>query len=368
MLTKARFSVYAALLGAMVAIVALLYGGSAAGSRSTKSPAQVTIGLDSVLSCQNAIVCEWEKAFSASVQALGAKVVVKEATNIANLQDDQIKNFDLLTAQHVNAIVVWPQDTKAVAASIHRAVSAGIPVIGTEIYGGVSGLTSTVNQGRALGGYLNGKAACMHSPPGGGTVLYGQWHLPNQGNEVQFNYFKRAITECHKKIKIVMFYNATDDVAGGQPTAAAALAHNSDTFAIVAYNDPTAIGAARAAKDAGVRNKVFIAGYNLGPDGVSALKRGEIDQSEATRAAVLAQEAAIVAVKYATGADKNPPRFLIEWPKCYTTKTAGQIPTLASELAAIKAGKRLSSSDPALVQTGNTLPNPGNNLLSRGCQ
>jgi ribose transport system substrate-binding protein len=70
--------------------------------------------------------------------------------------------------------------------------------------------------------------------------------------------------------------NPTDDSAGAQPVVEQALLRFDEMDAIMAYNEPSALGAYAAVQAAGRTDDILITGANGTESGVAAVEAGEI--------------------------------------------------------------------------------------------
>lgn len=343
---------------------------SSAGSASAESGSATTassksdegsgfkIGFVSALDCSNALVCAQQEAFEAEAKAMGAEPVVLEAA-VSDLVNNQISNMDQLISEGMDAIAIWPQDESALKQPIKRAAEAGIPVFGTELYEPEGQeLVTDIVQGRSLTGKQMAETACEKEPSGGGDALFGNFAGPNPGLKIMLEWFEKTLKECGPNIKKVEFLNETDDVAGSRPKAEAAFQSASDPFAVAAYNDPTAMGASLAAEQLGIREKLWIMGYNLGEDGVEALEKGRIDESWDFRATTIGQLLAKMMIEYLSGKEKKPAKIVMAWPKCYTQATIGEHKDTAEDVEAIESGEFLVERFPELFEEAATIPDP----------
>jgi ribose transport system substrate-binding protein len=343
-------------------------GGEAEGGAQTTAAAKsdegsgFKLGFVSALDCSNALVCAQQEAFVAEAKALGAEPVVLEAA-VSDLVNNQISNMDQLISEGMDAIAIWPQDESALKQPIKRAAEAGIPVFGTELYEPEGQeLVTDIVQGRSLTGKQMAETACEKEPAGGGDVLFGNFAGPNPGLAVMLKYFEEELKECGPSIKKVEFLNETDDVAGSRPKAEAAFQSAKNPFAVAGYNDPTAMGASLAAEQLGIREKLWIMGYNLGEDGVEALESGRIDESWDFRATTIGQLLAKMMVEYLGGANKQPAKIVMAWPKCYTQETIGEHTSTPEDIEAIEAGEDLAEKFPELLAEGSTIPDPPSDI------
>lgn len=370
-------------LGAAAALMAAACGSDSdmsapvAGTAASQAPSAadagsrpgegITIGFVAVTNCANPTICAVLDGVKAEAEAAGATATVLEWSGASgsNPVDAMISNVDQLIAQKVDAIAVWPVDSGAVKAPIARAVAAGIPVfLFDEPVAADTDVVSAVAQGRELQAKQSAEYICA-ARPDGGTVLYGDYGLPIGTLQFLAAKFKENIERCSGgKLKVAVYQNATDDVSGARKTAEPALLSNRDTVAIAGYNDPTSVGGSQAAQSLNVRDKLVIAGYNLAPDGVEALEGGRLDVSWDYQPVVMGQLITKQMINYVNGTEKAPPKVTVVWPKCYDRSTIADAPGNEALLERVKQGEDLSTLDPALVQTGDAIPVPGDDLPS----
>ncbi|MDO8210221.1 sugar ABC transporter substrate-binding protein [Conexibacter sp. CPCC 206217] len=343
--------------------------GSAAPAASTATrPEQIgrgmRIGFVSITNCANPLICAVGRAFAAEARALGAQATVLQAGASANVVDANISNMDQLTSQKVDAIAVWPADEGAIKSPTQRAAQARIPVFGYDLYQPFDrSIVMTVNQGRALQAKQSAELLCRERPDGG-PVLFGNYALPLPSITYLRDRFEQYLKQCSGgRLDVAAeFANRTDDVSGARTAAEPAIQANPDVVGIASYNDATAIGASQAAQSLGKREQAWISGYNLAPDGVDALKEGRIDVSWDYQPAVAGQVLARAMIEYLAGKQRSPPSVVMVWPKCYTTKTIDEMVPQQEQVDAIAAGVDVAARAGPLVQSGDAIPAPGDDL------
>ncbi len=325
----------------------------------------LTIGFVAVTNCANPTICAVLEAVKAEAEAAGAETIVLEwgGASGTNPVDAMISNIDQLIAEDVDALGVWAVDQNAASAPISRAAAAGIPVFtfdNTDVAN--TDIVSSVVAGRELQAKQAAEYLC-EARPDGGTVLYGDYGLPIPSLQFLKEKFEENIAECSGgNLEVVVYQNATDDVAGARLTAEPALLSNPDTVAIAGYNDPTSVGGSQAAESLGVRDDLVIAGYNLAPDGVDALTQGRLDVSWDFQPVVLGQIITKQMIAYVTGEDTDPPPVTVVWPKCYDVESIAEAPGNEALLESIRAGEDTSLLDPDLISTGEDNLVPGDDL------
>lgn len=190
----------------------------------------------------------------------------------ANTQMSQMEN---LIAQNADAIVVMPVDAKAAVPMVEQAVEAEIPVISVnrklenqDVAVSYAG-SDSVESGEILMQHM----AELMGGKGNIAVLEGQ-----QGHEPQILRQQGImnILENYPDIKIV-----ADQSADWYRDKAMAVAENwfqsdLEIDAIVAHNDEMAIGALKAAEDAGIADNLLIAGIDATPEALEFVKEGKL--------------------------------------------------------------------------------------------
>ncbi|WP_456696208.1 sugar ABC transporter substrate-binding protein [Aeromicrobium sp. P5_D10] len=192
----------------------------------------------------------------------------------------QVTDVDQLVAQKVDLIIVYPLDRNSLKPALKRASDAGIKIVGwaalTSRGSDLGLLSSNVETGGLRGSQQVGDF--VKTQLGGkGKVLGVGLGAPVPALDLLMKQYQKTATEGSEISWLGRVDNATDDIAGGQKVVATALTkYQNDVQGIMAYNDSSAIGAAVAAKAAGLDELVII-GTNGDDDGIAAVKDGRID-------------------------------------------------------------------------------------------
>jgi ribose transport system substrate-binding protein len=207
-------------------------------------------------------------------QKLGGTYVEKDAEGDVNAQ---VSQFDQLIAQKVNGIAVFALDPKSLAPDVARARKLGIHLVTIDFNftdtsaAGLAGYESQVWQGRDMGAYLTaeemykllGKGASL------GTIDF-EVKVPSIVYSIQQDVY------WAEKFGLKVAGNAsnpTDDIAGGEKAMTSLLGSYPSIKGVMAYNDPSAIGAYSAARAQGTTG-LALAGENGGSDALGAIKAG----------------------------------------------------------------------------------------------
>jgi ribose transport system substrate-binding protein len=188
----------------------------------------------------------------------------------------QVSQFDQLIAQKVNGIAVFALDPKSLAPDVARAKKAGIHLVTIDLNfastsaSGLGGYESQVWQRRDEAAYDTAKEMAKLSPGGSFGTIDLIVKVPSIVFSIQRDGF------WAKKFGLSVAGNAsnpTDDIAGGEKAMTQLLGQHSSIKGVMAYNDPSAIGASSAALSAG-QSGLFFAGENGGSDALGAIKAG----------------------------------------------------------------------------------------------
>lgn len=238
-----------------------------------KAGTKCTIGFQNPIAA-NETLGFWQKGVVATGKALGCKVITLDDKLSP---DQQVTNMQQLLAQHVNAIIFYPLDPKATVPVLKLAKKQGVPVIATDAtFGSTSAsapylpyIATQVWQGRDIQAYQQCEALAK-AKPGAKVGLIGIGApVPALKYLTQRQAFwckKRGLTIVGEQD------NPSDDVTGGEKAANGLLQRYPSLNAIIGYNDPSAIGAATAARGAG--RQIVTLGMNGSSDGIAGIKAG----------------------------------------------------------------------------------------------
>jgi ribose transport system substrate-binding protein len=235
---------------------------SAAPQSSAPEQKSYTIGFTNPIA-SNDQLHTLQEAIAARAEALGSKVISLDDQLDVN---KQVSDIDQLVAQGVDAIIVFPLDPKAITPAVQRAEDAGIKTIGINATLGNTDATSAapfdaaVNQGEEE--MATGTANFVVDKLGGkGNVLGIGLGIPVPTIEYQMQVMQKVVTDGGLTW-LDRVDNPTDDAAGAQPVVEQALLRFPKIDAIMAYNDPSALGAVAAVKAAGKQGNIVITGAN----------------------------------------------------------------------------------------------------------
>ena len=209
----------------------------------------------------------------------GFKVLVDDANRDVNTQSKHVDNY---IARKVTAIVLNPVDRMAIGPAVKKANEAGIPVFTCDLECVAEGvkIAGHVGTDNFQGGRLAGQAMIEVLGEAGGKVLILHFKQANSC-VMRVNGFREAV-DAHNKNRQSGIIDIVAELEGGglkDPAfraASDALQAHPDLAGIFAINDPSALGAWTALKQANKADQVKLIGFDGQIDGKQAIKEGKI--------------------------------------------------------------------------------------------
>jgi len=229
----------------------------------------------------------------------------------------QMNRVDNFLTKRVDAIVLFPCDSKAIGTSVVKANKAGIPVFTADI--GCMAKEGRVLTHVATDNYAGGKAAAqavIDMLDGRGKVAI--LDFPEAESVILRT---RGFQEEIKKapaIEIVAILPGGGDKAKSFKAAEDVLQRHPDLNGIFAINDPSALGAVAAVEKAGRARQVKIVGFDAMPEGRYAVKQGKLYATIVQYPEKIGRTTIDVIAHYMAG-EQVPPQVLIP---CTTYKKA----------------------------------------------
>ncbi|MFF2321453.1 sugar ABC transporter substrate-binding protein [Agrobacterium sp. NPDC058088] len=228
----------------------------------------------------------------------GVDLIAEDAQLDPAKQLNQVQNF---VANGVEAIIVNPVDGDSTAAITKTAADANIPLIyvnhpPAELDTGMPEKTAFVGSNELDSGTMEAEAVCkLLGGKGKAVVLMGP--LENHAALVRTKDVETVFSRPDCKIEILEKQTANWNRTQAQDLVSSWMTAGITFDAVVANNDEMAIGAIQALKASGANMKdVVIAGIDATPDGLAAMKAGELDVTvfqNATKQGEVAVQAAI---------------------------------------------------------------------------
>jgi ribose transport system substrate-binding protein len=203
---------------------------------------------------------------------LGGTYVEKDAEGDVNTQ---VSQFDQLIAQKVNGIAVFALDPKSLAPDVARARKLGIHLVTIDLNFAsttdLGGYESQVWQRRDEAAYKTATETAKLLKAGD-TV--GTIDLVVKVPSIVFSITRDTFWAEKYGLKVVgPASNPSDDIAGGEKAMTQLLGQHGNLKGVMAYNDPSAVGAGSAARAQGMTDLV-LGGENGGSDALGAIKAG----------------------------------------------------------------------------------------------
>jgi ribose transport system substrate-binding protein len=248
--------------------------------------------------------------------------------------DKQVTNFTQLLSQGVKAIVLYPLDPKTLRGQLAQAKKQKVAVIAFDaVQAGQpvpADYTSVMLFNRDQSAFMQVQEMARVKPHAKIVILGLAIPVP------ALEYYVSRVRFWAPKFGLTVLGradNPTDDAAGGERGMTGALGRFPDVEGVIAYNDPTALGAVSAARSQG--KKIVAIGLNGGSDGRIGVKTGRLAATVQINTVQQAIETVNAGVDYAQGV-KNLPRIVAVPPILITKANADTVPTLDQEVAAIK--------------------------------
>lgn len=209
-----------------------------------------------------------------ATQEKGITIMVTDAAGDTNVQNGQIDDFIVQSADIVSAI---SNDLDGSVPALEAAKAAGIPyvsfltsVAGGEDYEGYIYVGSpNQDAGKAQGEYLRDKL------PENAKILY----FTGEPNDQQYIDRKKGLMEAlasRSDIQILDEYNVKNSKDQGMRTAEDCMMSYDDFDAIVCQNDDAALGVVEALKSAGRLSGVEVLGIDGSDDALLSISNGEM--------------------------------------------------------------------------------------------
>jgi ribose transport system substrate-binding protein len=215
-------------------------------------------------------------SLAAAAKEHGYETTMLDPNEDVKTQSDQI---DDLIAKQVTAIVLVPCNRLSIGPAIQAANKAGIPVFTVDAQCAAEGveIVSHVGTDNFQGGELAGAAMIEALGENGGKVLVLDHKIANSC-VLRVQGFKKALDSHLKsgKIKIVAELPSGGNRTDSYKATADQLQAHSDLAGVFAINDPGALGAYTAIKEAGRQDSIKIIGFDGQKEGKIAIKEGKV--------------------------------------------------------------------------------------------
>jgi ribose transport system substrate-binding protein len=204
--------------------------------------------------------------------ALGASLTVTGGQTWSPTVQTPIVNA--VVAKHPDAILIAPNDAKAMRAPLKQAADAGIKIIlvDTTLADPSLAASQVTSDNKAAGAAAMKNLATQVGKKGSVFVLS---TIPGVSTtDDRATGFVKAIKAFPKMKNLGVKYDTADSADKAASITAGELTAHGDLAGVFALNTFTGQGAATALKEAGKLGKVKLVGFDANPSGVQALKEG----------------------------------------------------------------------------------------------
>jgi ribose transport system substrate-binding protein len=217
------------------------------------------------------------RAMQLETERLGGEFVELDAKGDVNTH---VSQFNQLIAQDLDGIAIFALDPGALAPAVKRAKAAGIPLVTIDLNfestTDIGGFDSQVWQRRDEAAYIGAQEMARQVGEGADVATI---DFAVKVPSIVFSIERgKAWAEKFGLNVLGNASNPSDDIAGGEKAMTQLLGEFPDLTGVIGYNDPSAIGAASAARAQGTRDLVF-GGQNGGSDALEAIEAGRLSYS-----------------------------------------------------------------------------------------
>lgn len=276
---------------ALVAVLALSAAGCGSGDDGKGSKEKkIEMGL-SISTLNNPFFVQLKKGAEAEAKRQGVDLTVTDAQNDASAQANQLQNF---TSQNMDAVIVNAVDSKAAAAPVKGVINAGIPVLAADRSVDGADVVATVASDNVRGGELAAKTL-GEQLDGEGTIVVLQGTAGTSAARERGKGFQKGMKK-YPGIEVVAKQPADFARAKGLDVMTNLLQSHPDIDGVFAQNDEMALGAVKAlGSRAG--SSVAVVGFDGTPDGLKAVKDGQLTATVAQQPDELGEMAVRNAVR-----------------------------------------------------------------------
>ena len=192
--------------------------------------------------------------------------------------DTQVSQFEQVVAQKVDGIFVFALDPGSVQPALERAKAAGLPVVTIDLNfentDDIGEFDSQILQRRDEAAYLGAQEMAKRVGSGASVATI---DFAIKVPSIVYSIERAGYWADKFGLTVVgNASNPSDDIAGGEKAMTEILGNYPDIEGVIGYNDPSAIGAAAAARAQGKQDLVF-GGENGGSDALEAIRAGRLD-------------------------------------------------------------------------------------------
>lgn len=241
------------------------------GAERSGGSEQLLIGV-TLLNLSSEFIVMLDDALQAKAKELGVQLIVNDAQRSPERQIQQVESF---VARNVDAIILNPCEVEASSPAVDRAKEAGVPIVNvnSETRSTPDAFVGSRDEesARLAMGFLADRLG------GKGNVVMIQGYM-GQAAQLKRDQGAREMLAKHPGLKLLAGQTAEWDRAKAMSLMENWIQSHGDTInAVFAQNDEMAMGALIALEQAGLKDKVLVAGVDAIADALQAVKAGRLD-------------------------------------------------------------------------------------------
>lgn len=278
---------------------------STSGSASSDGSAkQKTIGL-TLMTYNNPFFSVIKSVARKAAEAKGLQFRENDAELDSNKQAAAIEDF---LAQGVDAILLNPVDSAAIVKSVEQANQKGIPVVTIDVTADGGKIATFVGSDNFKLGVLTGEYIVKRLNGKGRVALLTH---SNVTSGLKREEGAKSIFKQYPGIQIVSEQSTRGERLAAVNITENVLTANPKLDCIWAVNDPTALGALQAVKQAKREKQLFLIAVDGSPEAVEAIRQGGAFAATAAQFPQRMATAALDQALRAMNGEKLPPFFPI---------------------------------------------------------
>jgi ribose transport system substrate-binding protein len=269
----------------------------ASGAKESAEPDGVVIGL-SISTLNNPFFVTLRDGAQSAADELGVKLVIVDS------QDDparEASNVQDLIQQGVDALLINPTDSDAVAPSVKRANDAGIPVFTVDRGANEGKVVAHIASDNVAGGKVAAEFL-IDAIGGRGSVVELQG-IPGTSAARDRGAGFNEVVNAASGVKIVAAQTANFNRTEGLNVFQNILQAEPKIDGVFAHNDEMILGAIQAAEAAGRAKDIVFVGFDAVDDAVAAVKAGRLAATVAQQPAEIGSIGVMTAVSFLEGVD-----------------------------------------------------------------
>ena len=251
--------------------------GVAASGAAAPDPSKPGIIGMTLMTYNNPFFAVLKGAARKTAEAKGFQFRENDAQFDANKQAAAIEDF---LAQGVSAILLNPVDSAAIVKSVEKANQKGVPVITIDVNADGGKLASFVASDNTKLGVLTGEYIAKRLNGKGSVALLTHPTVTSGRNREQG---LKSVLAKYPEIKLVAEQATRGERLTSVNVTENILTANPKLDCIWAINDPTALGAIQAVKQAKRDAQLFVVGIDGSPEAVEAIEEGGVFAASAAQ-------------------------------------------------------------------------------------